>query len=74
MILTFATARAGLLQLLAWGAIAVHPRASSTATILTGFLTITNLGGAISEVVNDAMVAEAGKNKKGAQQGLCFVT
>lgn len=43
---------------------------SSTASMLTAFLTITNLGGAISEVVQDAMVAEAGKNKAGAQQGI----
>jgi hypothetical protein len=36
---------------------------------LTGILTITNMGAAISEVVNDALVAEAGKNKEGAQEG-----
>lgn len=59
----------GGLQLFAWGTIAVFSGASSSATILTVFLTITNLGGAISEVVNDAMIAEAGKNKIGAQQG-----
>jgi hypothetical protein len=59
----------GGLQLFAWGTIAVFKGASSSATILTVFLTITNLGGAISEVVNDAMIAEAGKNKIGAQQG-----
>jgi len=47
----------------------VHSGVSSTASVLTIFLTITNLGGAISEVVNDAMIAEAGKNKAGAQQG-----
>jgi folate/biopterin transporter len=60
---------AGALQLFAWTAIAVHSGVSSTASVLTLFLTITNLGGAISEVVNDAMIAEAGKNKAGAQQG-----
>jgi hypothetical protein len=27
------------------------------------------MGAAISEVVNDALVAEAGKNKEGAQEG-----
>lgn len=43
---------------------------SSTANILTAFLTITNFGGAIAEVVQDAMLAEAGKNKVGAQQGI----
>jgi hypothetical protein len=36
---------------------------------VTGILTITNMGAAISEVVNDALVAEAGKNKEGAQEG-----
>ncbi|XP_024379647.1 probable folate-biopterin transporter 7 [Physcomitrium patens] len=60
---------AGALQLFAWTAIVVHSGASSSAAMLTAFLTITNLGGAISEVVNDAMIAEAGKNKVGAQQG-----
>lgn len=48
----------------------MHSGASSSAAMLTAFLTITNLGGAISEVVNDAMIAEAGKNKVGAQQGM----
>lgn len=60
----------GALQLFAWTAIAVHSGASSTAAVLTVFLSITNIGGAISEVVNDAMIAEAGKNKAGAQQGI----
>lgn len=60
---------AGGLQLFAWTIIATFSGVSSTASMLTAFLTITNLGGAISEVVQDAMVAEAGKNKAGAQQG-----
>lgn len=60
---------AGALQLIAWTSIALVTSVSSTATILTTFLTITNFGGAISEVVQDAMLAEAGKNKVGAQQG-----
>jgi len=60
---------AGGLQWFAWASIAVFSGVSSTATILTVFLTITNFGGAISEVVQDAMLAEAGKNKVGAQQG-----
>lgn len=59
----------GALQLIAWTSIALVTSVSSTATILTTFLTITNFGGAISEVVQDAMLAEAGKNKVGAQQG-----
>lgn len=60
---------AGGLQLFAWASIAMFSGVSSTANILTAFLTITNFGGAISEVVQDAMLAEAGKNKVGAQQG-----
>uniref|UniRef100_A0A7I4CBW4 Uncharacterized protein n=1 Tax=Physcomitrium patens TaxID=3218 RepID=A0A7I4CBW4_PHYPA len=60
---------AGGLQLFAWTAIALFSGVSSAASMLTAFLTITNLGGAISEVVQDAMVAEAGKNKAGAQPG-----
>jgi hypothetical protein len=36
---------------------------------LTFILTLSNMGAAISEVMNDALVAEAGKKKKGAQQG-----
>jgi folate/biopterin transporter len=60
---------AGALQLIAWTSIALVTSVTSTATILTTFLTITNFGGAISEVVQDAMLAEAGKNKVGAQQG-----
>ena len=58
------------LQLFAWASIAMFAGVSSTATILTAFLTITNFGGGISEVVQDAMLAEAGKNKVGAQQGI----
>lgn len=72
---------AGGLQLFAWTSIALVSKVSSTATILTTFLTITNFGGAISEVVQDAMLAEAGKNRVGAQQGelqsfawLCMAT
>jgi folate/biopterin transporter len=60
----------GGLQLFAWASIAMFSGVSSTANILTAFLTITNFGGAISEVVQDAMLAEAGKNKVGAQQGM----
>ncbi|CAK9277257.1 unnamed protein product [Sphagnum jensenii] len=60
---------ANLLQALGWGAIAMHRGVSSSVLALTAFLTVTNLGGAISEVMNDAMVVEAGKNKKGGQQG-----
>lgn len=60
----------GALQLFAWTSIAFVTTVSSTATILTTFLTITNFGGAISEVVQDAMLAEAGKNKVGAQPGI----
>jgi MFS-type transporter involved in bile tolerance (Atg22 family) len=60
---------ADLLQALGWGAIAMHHGVSSSVLALTAFLTVTNLGGAISEVMNDAMVVEAGKNKKGGQQG-----
>nr|XP_024359100.1 probable folate-biopterin transporter 7 [Physcomitrium patens]XP_024359101.1 probable folate-biopterin transporter 7 [Physcomitrium patens]XP_024359102.1 probable folate-biopterin transporter 7 [Physcomitrium patens]XP_024359103.1 probable folate-biopterin transporter 7 [Physcomitrium patens]PNR31773.1 hypothetical protein PHYPA_025896 [Physcomitrium patens] len=63
---------AGGLQLFAWTAIALFSGVSSAASMLTAFLTITNLGGAISEVVQDAMVAEAGKNKAGAQPDLYF--
>lgn len=59
----------GGLQWFAWTSIAMFSGVSSGASILTAFLTITNFGGAISEVVQDAMLAEAGKNKKGAQQG-----
>jgi folate/biopterin transporter len=72
---------AGGLQLFAWSSIALVTKVSSTATMLTAFLTITNFGGAISEVVQDAMLTEAGKNKVGAQHGelqsfawLCMAT
>ncbi|KAG0560670.1 hypothetical protein KC19_9G003700 [Ceratodon purpureus] len=65
---------AGALQLFSWTAIAVHSGASSTAAVLTIFLTITNIGAAIAEVVNDAMIAEAAKNKAGAQQGKGAIT
>lgn len=47
----------------------IHPGASSSIVVLTGVLTLSNMGAAISEVMNDALVAEAGKNKKGAHQG-----
>ncbi|KAG0607502.1 hypothetical protein M758_8G033700 [Ceratodon purpureus] len=57
------------LQLFAWASIAMFAGVSSTANLLTAFLTITNFGGGIAEVVQDAMLAEAGKNKVGAQQG-----
>ncbi len=60
---------AGALQMLSWGAIVVHPGASSSVVVLTFILTLSNMGAAISEVMNDALVAEAGKKKKGAQQG-----
>ena len=52
----------------------MHTGASSTAAVLTFFLTITNIGAAIAEVVNDAMIAEAGKNKAGAPQGMGSLT
>ncbi len=60
---------AGALQLLSWGLISSHADATSSVGVLTSILTITNMGAAISEVVNDALVAEAGKNKEGAQEG-----
>ncbi|CAM6050270.1 unnamed protein product [Sphagnum compactum] len=60
---------AGALQLLSWGAIVVHPGVSSSIVALTFMLMLSNVGGAISEVMNDALVAEAGKRKKGAKQG-----
>jgi hypothetical protein len=55
--------------MLSWGAIVVHPGVSSSVVVLTFILTLSNMGAAISEVMNDALVAEAGKKKKGAQQG-----
>jgi hypothetical protein len=55
--------------MLSWGAIVVHPGASSSVVVLTFILTLSNMGAAISEVMNDALVAEAGKKKKGAQEG-----
>jgi MFS-type transporter involved in bile tolerance (Atg22 family) len=56
----------------AWGAIVMHPGASSSVAVLTGVLTMSNMGAAISEVMNDALVAEAVKNKQGARQGELF--
>lgn len=58
----------GALQLVSWGAIVMHPGASSSIAVLTGVLTLSNMGAAISEVMNDALVAEAGK-RQGARQG-----
>lgn len=58
----------GALQLVSWGAIVMHPSASSSIAVLTGVLTLSNMGAAISEVMNDALVAEAGK-RQGARQG-----
>ncbi len=55
--------------MLSWGAILVHPGVSSSIVALTFMLMLSNVGGAISEVMNDALVAEAGKRKKGAKQG-----
>ncbi|KAG0612698.1 hypothetical protein M758_6G046600 [Ceratodon purpureus] len=60
---------AGALQFVAWGAIVMHPGASSSVAVLTGVLTMSNMGAAISEVMNDALVAEAVKSKQGARQG-----
>ena len=50
----------------------MHPGASSSVAVLTGVLTMSNMGAAISEVMNDALVAEAVKNKQGARQGELF--
>lgn len=47
----------------------MHPGASSSVAALTGMLTMSNMGAAISEVMNDALVAEAVKSKRGARQG-----
>jgi len=47
----------------------MHPGASSSVAALTGVLTMSNMGAAISEVMNDALVAEAVKSKRGARQG-----
>lgn len=60
---------AASLQVVAWGAIVMHPGASSSVAALTGVLTMSNMGAAISEVMNDALVAEAVKSKRGARQG-----
>lgn len=47
----------------------MHPGVSSSVAVLTGVLTMSNMGAAISEVTNDALVAEAVKSKQGAGQG-----
>lgn len=60
---------AAALQVVAWGAIVMHPGVSSSVAVLTGVLTMSNMGAAISEVTNDALVAEAVKSKQGAGQG-----
>ncbi|CAK9221190.1 unnamed protein product [Sphagnum troendelagicum] len=64
---------AGALQLLSWGLISLHADDTSSVGVMTGILTITNMGAAISEVVNDALVAEAGKNKEGELQSFAWL-
>jgi len=58
---------AALLQAISWIAIAIIPEISIAT--LTFFLLLSNLGASITEVANDAIVAEAGKQTRSSATG-----
>lgn len=67
---------AASLQALSWGAIVMNPGATASLGVLTMLLAVSNLGAAIAEVMNDALVAEAGKkdtSSTGELQSLAWV-
>ncbi|GKE06531.1 probable folate-biopterin transporter 8, chloroplastic isoform X1, partial [Tanacetum coccineum] len=63
-----------LLQILAWGSMASVPIASEILPILMACVLLSNLGGSITEVAKDALVAEYGqKNKIDGLQSYAFM-
>ncbi|GFY81454.1 major facilitator superfamily protein [Actinidia rufa] len=53
-----------LLQVLSWGTLALIPFAGETLPTLIACVLLSNLGASITEVANDALVAEYGQNHK----------
>uniref|UniRef100_A0A7N0V839 FBT8 n=1 Tax=Kalanchoe fedtschenkoi TaxID=63787 RepID=A0A7N0V839_KALFE len=53
-----------LLQILAWGPLALVPDAGRTITPLMALVLLSNLGASITEVAKDALVAEYGQKHK----------
>eukprot|EP00246_Nothoceros_aenigmaticus_P004361 TRINITY_DN15875_c0_g1_i1.p1 TRINITY_DN15875_c0_g1~~TRINITY_DN15875_c0_g1_i1.p1 ORF type:complete len:983 (+),score=127.90 TRINITY_DN15875_c0_g1_i1:847-3795(+) len=67
---------AAFLQALSWGFIVLNPGSTASLGVLTALLTMSNMGAAIAEVMNDALVAEAGKkdpNSTGELQSLAWI-
>ncbi|CAM6093315.1 unnamed protein product [Calypogeia fissa] len=60
---------AGVLQLISWSAVTFSPFATSSAILFTAALTFGNLGAAIADVMNDALVAEVSKKQRGNGKG-----
>lgn len=60
---------AGVLQVLSWSTIALHSGVRSSAARLMGILLVGNVGAAIAEVVNDALVAESVQKERGRSKG-----
>ncbi|MCO5561476.1 hypothetical protein L7F22_015097 [Adiantum nelumboides] len=60
---------AGALQVLSWSTIAIHSGIRSAITPLMGVLLVSNVGAAVAEVVNDALVAESVQKEVGRAKG-----
>lgn len=60
---------AGALQMSSWGIAALHSGARSSIGGMIGVLAVSNIGAAIAEVVNDALVAESGQKERGRSKG-----
>lgn len=60
---------AGALQVLSWSMVALHSGVRSSIAPLMGVLLVSNMGAAIAEVVNDALVAESAQKETGRTKG-----
>ncbi|KAI5063327.1 hypothetical protein GOP47_0021874 [Adiantum capillus-veneris] len=60
---------AGALQVLSWSTIALHSGIRSSVAPLMGVLLVSNVGAAVAEVVNDALVAESVQKEVGRSKG-----
>lgn len=60
---------AGALQVLSWSTVALHSGIRSSVGPLMGVLLVSNVGAAIAEVVNDALVAESVQKERGRSKG-----
>lgn len=60
---------AGAVQMMAWSTVALHAGIRSSVGSLMGVLLVSNIGAAIAEVVNDALVAESVQKETGRTKG-----